>query len=1266
LIYIELWVWFWFKKLAISFRIIEEVKIISLCSQIEVLLKENYFEKSFLINASFISQSNSFSLRSLIDSDFVVYMLIHNKLVDKVCQKLEIQFISLAKEKLIRDYDEKLARKTITHKILLNLTIESHKKLTVSMLIADIEHHEVILSKLWMNKNEILLNMKHDTIVFPDQLDISISVFSISSNTKHLSWSRSTLISSAAHSKIFKMLKHSVSFIQKESFLIQNIDVVFFQALVKWKKKNQTEIFAMFIEDIDREIIYNTQCKLDVINVFSVNETTQNLEDIKVKLSSKYQNFLDVFDQAQADKLSSHHSYDHKIKLTSDATSSCCRAYWMSFYKLQKVKKYLNENLFKEFIISSKASYSSLVLFTLKANKDLRFCIEYRKLNAIIKRNCYSLSLINEMINKIVDCRHLTRLNIISTFNKLQMHSDSKNYTIFIIALEVYKSKMLSFELINDSASFQQYMNDILWDFLNDFCQVYLDDILIYSKTQWKHQQHVKMILNHLREADLQVDIRKCKFNVEETVFLEVIVSEQDLHMNSIKVKVIVNWATSINLKEVQSFMRFVNFYHHFIKNFSKLVKSFTQLTRKDTSFVWNKVCVQAFDDLKKQVSLILVLRHFNSKRQTILKINASDYVKDEILSQYDDKRVFHSVAFYSKSMIFAECNYHIYDKKLLVIIRCFEHWRLKLECTELLIQMFIDHQTLKIFMKNKQLTQRQVNYLNILFKFNFQIIFRSDKINSKVNALIRMFLINISESAQRTEDYYQIILTLDKINILAIESEVDLYQRVKDVNKTNELCNEYKQAISKNKLKLHSTELKHCEIVDDVLFRKDLLWVSEKMHTKLLKKIHDQSFISHSDNQRTIDLVQRFYYWSDYRATIRRYIWNCHAYQRSKAFKNSINKLLHSLSISQKRWKDIAMNFITELSLSEDYNIICTIICWLIKKRHYVFCHWEDEDISVKETIWIMLWNVYQLHDLLSFIVSNRDSQFISIMWQSLCKWLRITTSLSTVYYSEINDQLKWANQDVERELRIYCNYMQNNWAKWLLMIEFSKNFNIFSIISMTSFYFNKSFHSRMSFDSDTTNYKTTRERLEARKADDIIIQIKELLIFNRQQLKKMKQIIKAQINKHRRNVIYEVDDWVWLFFRNIKITRSCKNLKDKQLKLYQITVKVEIFYHLRLSISMKQLHSMFSSKLLRSYFNDLLSEQHSESLRSLTIEDDDHWKIDDILNSRCYQGRVQYKVKWTELNQDNEWYYVDKEEFESSKEVLVEFHKLYSVKSH
>ncbi len=400
--------------------------------------------------------------------------------------------------------------------------------------------------------------------------------------------------------------------------------------------------------------------------------------------------------------------------------------------------------------------------------------------------------------------------------------------------------------------------------------------------------------------------------------------------------------------------------------------------------------------------------------------------------------------------------------------------------------------------MKNKQLSQQQVNYLNILSKFNFQIIFKSGKMNTKVDALIRMLLANVSESAQHLEDCFQTILIFDRINVLFIESKANLYQRVWMINQTDEFCSEYRQAMNENKLKFHITKLKNCKIIDDVLFRKDLLRVSENMHTKLLQEVHDQSLISHLDNRRIINLVQRFYYWSDHRATIRWYIRNCHACQRSKVSRNSINELHHSLSISQKCWKNIVMNFITELSLSESYNIICTIICHLIKERHYVFYYWRDDDISVKEMIWIMLWNVYRLHDLFSSIVSNRDFQFISTMWKSFRKWLRITASLFTVYHSQINDQSKWVNQDVECELRIYCNYMQNDWVKWISMMKFNDNFNIFLITSMTLFYFNKEFHSRMSFDSDTTDYETTYERLEARKADDIVIWMKELLNFD------------------------------------------------------------------------------------------------------------------------------------------------------------------------
>jgi len=164
---------------------------------------------------------------------------------------------------------------------------------------------------------------------------------------------------------------------------------------------------------------------------------------------------------------------------------------------------------------------------------------------------------------------------------------------------------------------------------------------------------------------------------------------------------------------------------------------------------------------------------------------------------------------------------------------------------------------------------------------------------------------------------------------------------------------------------------------------------------------------------------------------------------------------------------------------------------------------------------------------------------------------------------------------------------------------------------------------------------------------------------------LKKTKLIIEVQINKHKQNVTYEVDNWVWLSFKNIKTTRLCKDLKDKQLDLYQITVKVSTFYHLHLSVSMKHLHLMFSLKLLRLYSENSLLEQHSESLRSITIENNEYWKINDILNFRRYRDWIKYKVKWNDLDKNDEWYYVDKEKFNDSEKVLNKFHKLYSSKS-
>ena len=146
----------------------------------------------------------------------------------------------------------------------------------------------------------------------------------------------------------------------------------------------------------------------------------------------------------------------------NNVKSSQNRIYRIFSYKLKKIKKYLIENLFKSFITLNKTLYFSSMLFTMKVNENLQFCVDYRKFNVMIKRNRYSLFLIKKIIEKIIKCKYFIRLNIIIVFNKLRMHFDNKNYITFITILSAYKYRVLLFELINNLNSFQQYINNAL------------------------------------------------------------------------------------------------------------------------------------------------------------------------------------------------------------------------------------------------------------------------------------------------------------------------------------------------------------------------------------------------------------------------------------------------------------------------------------------------------------------------------------------------------------------------------------------------------------------------------------------------------------------------------------------------------------------------------------------------------------------------------------------------------------------------------------
>jgi len=340
---------------------------------------------------------------------------------------------------------------------------------------------------------------------------------------------------SSSFSRIVKS-PSSVNFASSfDSMNIAMIETAAYKSLVK--RLNVTT-FAIIVTKIDR-LLKTARNKLEDVNLQELSHE-EILKEVKAKLSSKYHDYLDVFDRAMTDQLFSHCLYDHKIELIDERTSSRSRLYHMSDYKLQKVKNYLIEHLNKDFISSSSASYASLILFVEKKDDSLRFCVDYRKLNALTKRNRYPLPLIDETLARIQESKYLTRLNIIVAFNKLRMHSGSEDLTTFITSFGFYKYHVMPFELTNGSTFYQHYMNDVLFDYLHQFCQIYLDDIIIYSKTLKKHKRHVRLVLHRLREADLQVNINKCEFHVQKTFFLRLLLFIEGLKMNLRKVQAVV------------------------------------------------------------------------------------------------------------------------------------------------------------------------------------------------------------------------------------------------------------------------------------------------------------------------------------------------------------------------------------------------------------------------------------------------------------------------------------------------------------------------------------------------------------------------------------------------------------------------------------------------------------------------------------------------------------------------------------------------------
>jgi len=392
------------------------------------------------------------------------------------------------------------------------------------------------------------------------------------------------------------------------------------------------------------------------------------------------------------------------MRLTSKTEPLHLGDLYTQAYQLKGQNKYLHKMLAEGKIVHSKSPGGAPILFVPKPDGRLRLCVDYHQLNKLTILNKYALPLMTKLRERVAGANLFTKLDLKDGYHLIRIKKVDEWKTAFRTQYGHYEYKVMPFGLVNAPATFQAMMNTILGEFLYHGVVVYLDDILIYSKTMEEHEALVKQVLARLGRHDLAVYLKKSGFHVDTVEFLGYIVGKSGVTMSEKKVESILNWRAPQSVKDVQIFIGFANFYRRFIENFSKVCKPITDtLKTKEEKHLWfwGEEQDKAFEKPKRRFTSAPILAHFYPDRKTVIETDASDFALGSILSQYLGKRL-HPVAFHSRKLNDAERNYEIHDKELLAILEAFREWKHYLLEADDPVTVYTDHQNVQHFLTTK------------------------------------------------------------------------------------------------------------------------------------------------------------------------------------------------------------------------------------------------------------------------------------------------------------------------------------------------------------------------------------------------------------------------------------------------------------------------------------------------------------------------------------------------------------------------------------
>ena len=778
------------------------------------------------------------------------------------------------------------------------------------------------------------------------------------------------------------------------------------------------------------------------------------------------------------------------------------------------------------------------------------------------------------------------------------------------------------FGMTNSPATFQALMNSVFADLIaQGEVAVYMDDILIYSKSLQHHRKVVRDVLTRLEQHDLYLKPEKCDFEKGEMEYLGMIIRPGEVRMDPGKVSAVKDWPTPTTLKEVRAFIGFANFYRRFIQDFASIARPLHDLTKKDVPWHWHAEQQQAFDHLKARFCKEPILKVYDPTLPTRIEVDASGFATGGILSQKHTDGRWHPVAYRSDSMSKEERNYEIYDREMLGCIRALEDWRHFLEGLSDPFEVVTDHKNIEWWTTARDLNRRQARWSLYLSRFNFHVVYKKGE-SMQADALSRFAHDHVSDR----DDNRQIVVLGQQHFLAAAKAhfrpEVDsLGDRIRWASLREAEVIEGLKSIDKTAPKALTDGTALWEEDDGFVYYKGKLYVpnDRPLRKEIVKSCHDAITSGHPGKNGTIELVSRYYWWPRMAGFISAYVEGCDKCQR---YRKDIHPKaqIQPQEIPEGPWQIVGVDLVGPLPLSKGKDMILNIVDHYTKQIHLFPV---TSQISADGVASIYFEQVFPLHGIPKKIISDRGPQFAARSMRALYKRLGIDAGLTTAYHPQANGQVERKNQEVEAYLRLFISKRQDDWVNLLPTAEFVINSRLNSATGHTPFELLYGYTPDFTIPvGRPTGIPVLDKRLQHLQA---------LRKDAEAALRLSKQRMQANVGQRHKPYTFNVGDKVWLQAKQIKIHQQSAKLGPKQLGPFEvIEVRSDVDYKLALPPALR-VHDVFHVDRLSPYRGNEVNGEVPPPPDPVTVEGEEEYEVDHIRDSKMFGRTLKYLVRWT-----------------------------------